>query len=200
MKIIEQPEDQVSDKYNEKEIKLENIAMNPFHKWSDWYNKENKAVITFITMDSHLYSKWESQCIDNMIYADAAEIQTQNSDTPRPAHINESVTIFNHSNFENNFDGPGIYLDDTHYDNDEYVDESYTIILPRDFMTREMCEEWIKALNTKYNRNFKLDDTDYNQRRNKHIINEIKADEEIPQGIREKDLKKIIKHVQKNIR
>ena len=146
------------EKYSKKEIKLTNDAVDPFQTWSDWYGENGEAVITFVTMKQHLYTNWAHQAITS---------NTMNPATVNGEPVSEEnfVEIINHERFENDFDGPGIYLDGTYYNDDNSVDESYTIILPEEFMTEEMCRAWIKKLNERYNRKFYIEDKDYDEKK-----------------------------------
>lgn len=156
--IFKDTEKLKKEKYREKEIKLTNNAVDPFQTWSDWYGENGEAVITFVTMKQHLYTTWAHQA------------KTSNTNNPatnngKPVTEDDYIQIIEHQRFENNFDGPGIYLDDTYYTDDNSVDESYTIILPEEFMTEQMCRDWIKKLNEKYNRKFYMEDKDYNEKK-----------------------------------
>lgn len=47
---------------------------------------------------------------------------------------------------------PGVHLDYTHYREEGKVDESYTIIIPYDYMSPELCGKYLNKLNNKYSR------------------------------------------------
>lgn len=157
--------DNKKEKYREKEIELTNLAFNPFENWSDWYSDNGEAVITFITMENHLYTHWENQAqISN-----TTNFAVHNNE---PTKEEDYVTIYEHHRFENDFDGPGIYKDGTNYLNDNKVDESYTIILPDNYMNREKCETYLEKLNEKYDRNFYFKDINYGKRRRQRLKEE----------------------------
>jgi len=51
---------------------------------------------------------------------------------------------------------PGINRE-TYYDDSDYVDEFYDIVVPHDFLHPEICEGWIKRLNQQYDKDFQLE-------------------------------------------
>lgn len=189
-KFLRKEENFKEEKYSDEELTLNTIELHPFRDSCDWRSEDGEIVLTFWTMDTHLMNQWEHQARHIGGGVNPAEMRSKKMDHSRPVRSEESVTIYTHHEFENNFDGPGIYLDSTHYRDRNYVDESYTIILPYSFMTEEMCREWIEALNDKYNRNFKLQEKDYQKQKIDHITGEL--DEDI-------DRKTVKKIIEKNI-
>lgn len=121
--------------YENKTVVLESRDVNPFEDWSDWYGTEGEAVVTFQHIAHLLYEIWERQCV-------SIEAGERNIDQEK----------FDASEVE----APGIYRDETNYDDSDAVDESYTIIVPYDFMTPDMCRQWIQKLNEKFDRQFEL--------------------------------------------
>jgi len=172
MRLIKEETDHDPDKYRGQTIELENLALKPFDQWTDFTSNNGEAIITFQTMNEKLYSEWSHQAQHVGGGMDHAEIGK------RPTREGETVVIYEHRNFENNFDGPGIYLDSINYEDEDKFDECYTIIVPYEFMTREMVENYLQSLNEKYDRDFKLDDTDYTKRRINHVSNQITEDED----------------------
>lgn len=158
--------EQIKNEYQEKEIKLTNKAFNPFEGWSDWYSENDEAVITFITMDNHLFEKWRNQAQ----VSDATNFAVHNNE---PTKEEDYVTIYEHNRFKNDFDGPGIYQDSTHYLDDNKVDESYTVIIPDSYMSRERCEIYLEKLNEKYDRNFYFEDINYGKRKRRQLKEEV---------------------------
>jgi len=141
-----------------KQIKLENIAVNPFDAWSDWHSPDGEAIITFMTMSHHLYSEWENKARRSNTVNHA---KVDGKPVKEDLHIN----IYTHDEFESDIKGPGVYRDSTHYRNPQKVDEAYTVIVPNDFMTQKMCEGYIKKLNDKFDRNFELEEVDQQARK-----------------------------------
>lgn len=196
-KLLRKEENFQEEKYSNQEITLQTLALNPFKNTCDWRSEDGEIVLTFWTMNTHLMNQWENQAKHIGGGVNPAEMRSKEMDHSKPVRAEESVTIYTHNEFENNFDGPGIYLDSTHYGDRNYVDESYTIILPHEFMTEEMCREWIKALNDKYNRNLKLEEKDYKQRKTEYILDDLKQQEdETIQDIEEEKLEKIVDKIQ----
>lgn len=175
-------------------IKLTNKAVNPFDTWTDFYAEDGEAVITFITMKEHMFEEWQNQVV---------HIGYNNNNLGRLATINgqpidedDSTVIYTHLNFENNFEGPGIYQDGVHYRDDDKVDESYTVIVPEEFMTREICGKYLEKLNNEYNRDFYFEDVDYENRRAEFIKADIENDDELDiEGMTTEDVKKIMEHI-----
>lgn len=51
---------------------------------------------------------------------------------------------------------PGVYRDSVHRDDDEKVNEAYTVIVPKSFLTPELCRKYIEKLNEEFDRKFSL--------------------------------------------
>lgn len=187
-RVVPVDNDQHRPEEHTEPVKLENRAFNPFQDWSDWYAENGEAVITFITMKQHLYEEWQRQAMHINISEDLA---LKNN---RPVKDSDSVVLYQHRRFENDFDGPGIYQDDTHYEDSDKVDESYTIIVPEEFMTREMCEEYLYKLNEEYNREFYFQDQDFQQKRVEFTAAELQSSDEIDtDDISDEKLEKLVK-------
>ena len=121
---------------SEKEVVLESMAVDPFNDWDDWHDQNSKAVVTFETMKHNLWNSWKTQCIENNEYNDSEE-------EIRPEKFNaEKVRK------------PGVYRDAVN--EEDKIDELYTVIVPRSFLTPELCERYLEKLNEKFDRNFKL--------------------------------------------
>lgn len=193
-RIIKKENEQHDPERHTEPIKLTNRALNPFDTWTDFYAEDGEAVITFITMQHHLFEEWKNQAVHRGYNNyDLGKLATKNG---KPIDKDDSTVVYTHLDFENDFDGPGIYQDDTHYEDDDKVDESYTIILPYEFMTREMCENFLEKLNKEYNRDFYFEDEDYKQKRAEFIKAEIENDDDIEvEGITTQDVKKLMEHM-----
>lgn len=123
---------------NEKVI-LESNAVNPFNNWSDWYGADGEAVVTFSTMKNELFSEWERQCV--RIEDDERVVETEHFDGLRTK-------------------APGVHRDGTYYDEEDSLDESYSIVVPYGFLSPKLCKHWIQKLNEKFGRNFELEITE----------------------------------------
>jgi len=187
MRIINKDSDEPEPEWADKNVKLENMAVDPFDNWSDWYGENGEVVITFMTMDAHLLEEWQNQARNS----DTLNHATYNG---KPLSKDERVEIFTHNDFENDFRGPGIYRDDHNISGEEKVDESYTIIVPTDFMTQDLCEKYIERLNEEFNRNFELEKVDVAKRKaemhSAFIGDEVEEDKET--------IEKIVKKVYKS--
>ncbi|MFB6292315.1 MAG: hypothetical protein ABEI58_02870 [Candidatus Nanohaloarchaea archaeon] len=148
----------------DQEVVLESMAVNPFRDWSDWYGTDGEAVVTFETMQHHLWNAWRNQCVEIKKYDEnGEEIRPEDFEKPKDyleASDNavESERIIEPQNFDyDEISGPGVYRDGTYYDEEDSVEEGYTIIVPHGFLTPELCGEYTEKLNQKFDRNFKLD-------------------------------------------
>jgi len=152
----------MSDKQGLKgeEVVLESMGVNPFKGWSDWYGTDGEAVVTFETMKHSLWNSWDNQCVEIKKYDDEGNEVTSEDFEDIQEYINysgETERIVKPEKFDyEKVKAPGVYRDDTHYDEEDYVDESYTIIVPYSFLTPELCEEYINKLNKKFDRDFML--------------------------------------------
>lgn len=144
--------------WSDQELKLDNMAVRPYKGTSDWRTEDGEAVIIIMPISQHLFDQWELQA-RHTNYVDALGIING-----EPADEEDTIEVFNHSDFENNFRGPGIYRDDQNLDHPEKMDESYTIILPIDFQTPEVVDKYINALNEKFDRNFVHEEIDTTSR------------------------------------
>lgn len=187
-RVVPVEDDQHNPEKHTEPVKLENRAFNPFQDWSDWYGENGEAVITFITMKQHLYEEWQRQAHHINISKDLATLNS------RPVKEDDTVNMYQHRRFENDFDGPGIYQDSTHYNDDDKVDESYTIILPEEFMVRGMCELYLEKLNDEYNRDFYFQDKDPQKQRVEFTAESVKDSDEVDtEDIDNDRLKKLVK-------
>ena len=131
------------------EVELESMAVLPFEGLSDWCGDD--VVVTFETMTHNLWTSWKSQCVSRRGDVELVETEEGNytleGDTDRKVDPEE-------------FDGqkvmePGAYRDKTREEGENNT-ETYTIIVPKSFLTPELCEKYIEKLNKKYNRNYSL--------------------------------------------
>lgn len=135
----------------DQEVTLQSKAANPFNQWSDWYGTEGEAVVTFYTMKEELWSKWSNQAVS------IEHNDCDHDDMEEKINCDDTERVVDHDAFDaGEVREPGIYLDDTHYDDEEKVAESYTIIAPFDFLSPKLCRDWIQKLNDKYDRRFQL--------------------------------------------
>jgi hypothetical protein len=154
----------LNDKYADQQVMLKSHAVNPFNQWADWYGTDGEAVVTFRTMKEHLWDRWQSDCVsishDDCDHGDSWDERTEQDPETGTSRFKDcdSERVVEHERFDpTNVQAPGIYLDGTHYDDADKVDESYTIIVPYPFLSPELCQEWIKKLNEQYDRQFELD-------------------------------------------
>jgi len=146
------------------EVVLESMAVDPFRDWSDWYGTNGEAVVTFETMQHHLWNSWNNQCVEVKNYDENGEeikpgdFETAQEYSRASNNAEKTERIVEPENFDyGKVSKPGIYRDGTYYDEEDSVDEGYAIIVPYGFLTPELCEEYIEKLNQKFDRNFKLD-------------------------------------------
>jgi hypothetical protein len=138
--------------YSETDVILRSRAANPFNQWSDWYGTESEAVVTFVTIKEELWNQWNNQCVD-IIHEDC-----DHQDMQERINCDNGERIVKHDNFDKEeVREPGIYSDGTNYEDEDKVDESYTIIVPYDFLSPKLCRHWIDKLNQDYDRCFDLD-------------------------------------------
>jgi hypothetical protein len=179
----------------DREVVLESMGVDPFRAWSDWYGTEGEAVVTFETMQHSLWNSWNNLCIEIKKYDEnGEEIKLEDfediqeySETSNNAEKTDRIVELENFDY-NKVKKPGIYRNGTYYDEEDSVDEGYTIIVPYSFLTPELCREYIKKLNQKFDRKFELEI----QERQKPPVSEIKRIQatlkrkEISQGKREK--------------
>jgi len=144
--------------WSDQELKIDNRAVRPYNGTSDWLTEDGEAVITIIPIRQHLFDQWELQA-RHANYVNA--LGTVNGE---PADEEQTIEVYNHSDFENDFRGPGIYRDDQNLDQPDKMDETYTIILPINFQTPEIVDNYINALNEKFDRNFVHEEIDTTSR------------------------------------
>mgnify|MGYP006275935461 CR=1 FL=1 len=142
----------------DEEIKLNNMAVRPYMGRGDWRSENDEVVVEVITMDQHLFDQWQRQARKTNSVNSHASINGE------PAETSDYVEVYTHSDFENNFKGPGIYREGQYLDSPEKVDESYVIILPTNFVTPIMIDNYIEALNEKFDRNLVHEVIDVNSR------------------------------------
>ncbi|MFB6099681.1 MAG: hypothetical protein ABEK16_00260 [Candidatus Nanohalobium sp.] len=168
----------VEDNFLEdKEVVLESMEVDPFRDWGDWYGKEGEAVVTFETMQHKLWNSSSNQCVEIRKYNEnGEEIKPEDFEgiqeySEASNNAEKTERIVEPENFEySKVKEPGIYRDGTYYDEEDSVDEGYTIIVPYSFLNPEMCREYIRKLNQKFDRNFKLEI----QERQKPPLSELK--------------------------
>lgn len=152
------------EKLSEKQVVLKSRSLNPFHGFSDWYGTDNEAVVTFETMKSVLWNSWRKQCVEitrrdsqgEKIDRDRFESFQNYLEASNNAEERER-TIDPESFNPGKLREPGIHRDGTHYDDEEKVDEAYTITVPHGFLSPELCKNYIEKLNQQFDRNFKLE-------------------------------------------
>ena len=142
----------MTERLENQEVILESMAVDPFRVWSDWYGTDGEAVVTFETMQHNLWNAWTNQCISYQ--GDTELVETEDGMYKMEGETERKVEPENFDCSE--LKQPGIYRDGTYYDEEDSVDEGYTIIVPYGFLTPELCEEYIEKRNQKFNRNFKL--------------------------------------------
>lgn len=153
----------MKDDYEDTTVVLESHAVNPFNDWSDWYGTDGEAVVTFFTMKEQLWNQWDNDCVsishEDCDHGDSWEDRMEQDEetgfyTSKDCN---SERVVEHEKFDpTNLQAPGVYLDGTHYEDDEKVDESYTIYVPFPFLSPELCRRWIQKLNEQYDRQFEL--------------------------------------------
>jgi len=179
MKIHGRHNDLKDDKHD-KPLKLSNIALKPFETPSDWSTEDGEIIVTIKTISQQLYDQWELQAVNTNSYKNLAEIDG------RPAAKDQYVRVYTHKVFENDFRGPGVYLDDTNYDDSNKFDECYTIIIPDNFAPKEKQKSYIQRLNEKFGRQLRLEDDDKMKERLDLTTGSIKKDlEDPPENLRE---------------
>lgn len=185
-KINENPEQ--NPEWADQEATLENPTVAPFSDHTDWYGENGEAVITVLTMQKQLYNNWEKKARETSTHA----LATVDGE-PQP---NDKYTVlYNHRNYDADHRGPGVYRDSQQVHEEGKVDESYTIIVPENFMTEEILENYINLLNEEFDRNFKLPDIDTNQREAEWIKGAIDADlEDIDDDKIDEIIKEVLKH------
>ena len=121
-------------------------------------------MVTFETMQHHLYSQWDSACVSfdhsECGHGDSWEDRFEQDEETGHYVMRDcdSERVVDHERFDAaDVKAPGVYLDGTHYDVDGSVDESYTIIVPYEFLSPALCREWIAKLNEEYDRKFELE-------------------------------------------
>ncbi|MDY6774255.1 MAG: hypothetical protein SVS85_03560, partial [Candidatus Nanohaloarchaea archaeon] len=153
-------------------VTLETMEKHPFGGgFSDWYGTEGEAVVTFTTIQHRLYSVWSRDCIsfDHSVCGHEGDehpdlVEEEETGMYRMPENCDPRRVVDHSKFDaSKVRAPRIYRDDTHYDKEGYVDESYTIILPYAFMAEELCRHWIEKLNEEFDRDFELHLQDHNE-------------------------------------
>lgn len=156
----------MKDKYKNKKIILKTDHTNPFTgSFCDWYGMKEEAVVTFVTTKEHLYSKWKNQCVsfDHSVCDHEGDsfpgfVPSEENGWMKVPDNCHPKRIVDHSKFDKSkLKGPGAYLDGVHYEDEDLVDESYTIIVPSDNLAKKWCEEGLEKLNDIFSRNFELE-------------------------------------------
>lgn len=142
----------MSQNYEDEKVVLESNAVNPFKDWSDWYGTDGEAVVTFRTIQHDLYEEWSRQCVR----IEGGEYVEQ-EDGSKVYDGDNAERIVEHEKFDaSEVKAPGVYSDGTNYDEEDKVDESYSIIVPYPFLSPKLCQKWIEKLNEKFDREFEL--------------------------------------------
>ncbi|MDY6761896.1 MAG: hypothetical protein SVY41_02520 [Candidatus Nanohaloarchaea archaeon] len=142
----------MGEELDDEKVVLETRALHPFSGgWCDWYGTGGEAVVTFLTMQHGLWNAWMNQCVAYVHDHEEHDSVHERLDCGRSERV-VTPEEFDPSEMEE----PGVYRDATHYDDEEKVDESYTIVLPYDFMSEKLCKAYIDELNETYDRNFVL--------------------------------------------
>jgi hypothetical protein len=135
----------------QKKVILESYGVNPFRNWSDWHSEE--VIVTFETMKHNLWNSWENQCTS--IEGETELVEKENGMYEMKGDTERKVEP---EKFDlEKLKKPGVYRDSKNNNDEEKVDESYTIIVGRSFLSPELCQKWIQKLNEKFDRNFSLD-------------------------------------------
>ena len=109
--------------------------------FADWAD-DNGRIVTFNTIAYQMWDAWRSDCM----YDKRDEQLTENEVRMSSGYV------ANHSAFrENEVKEPGIYDDELGAQRTEYL-----IVVPQKTLRREVCEFWIRKLNAKYRKDFKL--------------------------------------------
>jgi|APHM01.1.fsa_nt_gi hypothetical protein len=125
---------------------LECRHQEPFEDgWSDWSAPERSVVVTFQTIKDSLYELWREQCL-------FTEEDNHKGGIERTIGMTVDHSEFNPDELQ----PPGIHRDNYHPDEPDLVTESYVIIVPNYRLHPEICDRWIKRLNTEYDRDFEL--------------------------------------------
>ena len=130
-------------------VELRATTTAPFEEWEDWIGEtgeDQTVIVTFETMEHHLYEVWSQQAVN---YDGAAEIE-ETEDGTFVLNSDRDRRI-NHERFDaKDVDAPGAYKDDS--------EGCYTVIVPFDFMTLELCRQMIEELNEEFDTDFELVD------------------------------------------
>jgi hypothetical protein len=138
-------------KYSNEKVFLKSPSGNPFTEWADWYGTDGEAVVTFHHQKYLLYEYWSRECVS---YEHPG---CRHDNLQERINCGKKMRKVKPDDFDKEkMPEPGITLDGTHYKEEEAVDESYSITVPRSFLSPELCAEWLEKLNLKYDRHFVL--------------------------------------------
>lgn len=140
-------------KYSGKRKYLKTRAINPFNSYSDWSTQDGEIQITFSHIKHELYQAWESDCISvnhpNCNHSDDSINERINCD--------ESERQVNADMFDsNNVKEPGIWISSKNYSEPGKIDEVYDIVLPYEFMSLKLCNNFMQEFNRRYGTDLKL--------------------------------------------
>lgn len=128
----------------------------PFEEVADWYGTDGEVVVAIKPMKSLLWAHWETQCVE-WVHAEDCDHGPGVDGLQESINCPHQERVVNPENFDyDEVPEPGVYCTGTYYDDESKVDESYNIIVPREYVTAEQCHKWIQKLNQKYDRNFEL--------------------------------------------
>lgn len=143
-------------KYSDEKVFLKSRSANPFGEWADWYGTDGEAVVSFFHFKNRLYDVWSRQCI-SYEHPNCDHDKDGIEGINEKVNCDESVRVTDYENFDySEVDRPGIYQDSVHYYDEDKVDESYTVIVPEEFLSAKLCGHWLDKLNHEYNRQFVL--------------------------------------------
>ena len=149
-----------SEKLAEKTVTLTAEEVNPFNNISDWYGTEGEAVVTFWTMKHALWTQWDHDCV-RWVHGEECDHGTGSEALEEKINCDNQERVIEPEKFNaGDIPEPGIYRDAIHYDNDEKVDETYSIYVPQSFLSPDLCQKWVQNLNRQYDRRFELKPTE----------------------------------------
>jgi hypothetical protein len=144
----------------DQKVILESMSVDPFNDWSDWYGTNGETVVTFVTMKQNLWNSWKNQCIS--IEGDLELVENSEGTYSLEGETEKEIRP---EKFDSDkVQEPGIYRDRAHEGDDDKVEEAYTVIVPKEFLTPELCEKYMEKLNESFYRNFELNIEPYQKR------------------------------------
>jgi len=126
---------------------LETHDKHPFRSWCDWSAQEESVHLTFWTISYYMLEEWKMQCVDS----DPAE---HNLDEVVQRVVDDRVVT---QSWFDTGDMLNVGINrETHYEDPEYIDEIYEVVVPYERLSPEICEGWIDRLNKQYDKDFEL--------------------------------------------